>query len=272
MIDSGWNCTAATGSVRCSTAMITPSSLSAVTASSSGKARALGEQRVVAADREALAAGPSNSRPPQHARPRDGLPCIGYVEHAERAAEILDDALQAEAHAEHRHARAAAQRRASPHAKSSGRPGPGDSTTRSGRSPSSSRARAKSGAQRRHLGAGLAEVVGQRVHERVLVVDQQHPPAARRAWPRRWRPRRSPRRSPRIASRQRRRLQLASRASSASGSRVVEQRRADPDLGDAVLASGSCAASARCSCCRRRSCRPIAPPYQRARASARGPR
>src|SRR5690606_8763496 len=36
MIDSGWNCTAATGSLLCSKAMMTPSSVSAVTRNSSG--------------------------------------------------------------------------------------------------------------------------------------------------------------------------------------------------------------------------------------------
>jgi len=36
MMDSGWNCTAATGSLRCSIAMIVPSSVSAVTMKSRG--------------------------------------------------------------------------------------------------------------------------------------------------------------------------------------------------------------------------------------------
>ena len=74
--------------------------------------------------------------------------------------------------------RAAAGRRARPAAssqpKSDGRPGPGDSTTRSGASSSSSGG-VEAGPQRRHLGGLLPEVVAQGVHERVLVVHERAP-------------------------------------------------------------------------------------------------
>ena len=61
--------------------------------------------------------------------------------------------------------------------KSAGQPGPGDSTTRSGRVARRAASGGEAEAQRDHLGALLAEVVGQRVHERVLVVDEQDPEA-----------------------------------------------------------------------------------------------
>ena len=57
--------------------------------------------------------------------------------------------------------------------KSDGQPGPGDSTTRSGRDLVDHRLR-EAVAQRDDLGALLAEVVGQGVDEGVLVVDEQH--------------------------------------------------------------------------------------------------
>ena len=60
------------------------------------------------------------------------------------------------------------------------RPGPGESTTRSGESVVAG-VGGEAGAQRDDLGAGLAQVVGQRVHERILVVDEQDALARARA-------------------------------------------------------------------------------------------
>ena len=104
------------------------------------------------------------------------------VEHAERAAEVLDHALQPEADAEDGHAALHERLRSVPDtSKSRGVPGPGDSTTRSGASVVERVARESRARSVDHLGARLAQVVGQRVHERVLVVDEQDALARARA-------------------------------------------------------------------------------------------
>ena len=172
------------------------------------------------------------------------------IEHVEHAAEILDDPLQAEADAENREMRARPGDRASRAiAKSAGRPGPGDSTTRSGRSPCRSSMRAEIRAHRRDFGAGGANVAGERVDERILVIDQQHLPAApggidrRRRLPQPLGSARSRRtaRTPSIGSRLPR---LAGRCRTA-GWRRRGPRPCRPSC-------ASCAGSGRCSCCRRR--------------------
>ena len=90
---------------------------------------------------------------------------------------MLDHGLQAQAHAEGRaDAGRRVRRAARSQPKSDGRPGPGESTTRSG-AYSSSMARVEPGPQSRDLGALLGEVAGERVHEGVLVIDEQHPDA-----------------------------------------------------------------------------------------------
>ena len=98
--DSGWNCTPSMRSVRWRTPMTSPSSVRAVTTSSSGTLRR--GERVVAADLDLLGQSREHALPVvvDHAR----LPVEERSRRADRAAEGLDDGLVTEADAERRHA------------------------------------------------------------------------------------------------------------------------------------------------------------------------
>ena len=114
------------------------------------------------------AAGPSSTRTVP------GLPCAGEASRPScpPACSTMACSPRHTPNAAIPRASSAVSRSSQP--KSDGRPGPGESTTRSGPVLVQQR-RVEPGPQRGHLRALLAEVAGQRVHERVLVVDQQHP-------------------------------------------------------------------------------------------------
>ncbi len=101
MIDSGWNCTAAIGSLACSMPMIVPSSLSAVMMKSRGRRRRIGKDRVVAADGHFLGEAGEDDARLQHADARR-LAVHRQCQMAQLAAIGLGERLQAEADAEDR--------------------------------------------------------------------------------------------------------------------------------------------------------------------------
>ena len=127
-MDSGWNCTAASGRVRCSTAMTTPSSLSAVTTRSAGRSRIANRSGSV---RPKALGSPRTAAPPT-TRTREALPCIGQsrTPSAPRNARPCPAARGRRRTTGRPRSKRA---RACPRRRSPARPGPGDSTTRSGR-------------------------------------------------------------------------------------------------------------------------------------------
>ena len=78
MIDSGWNCTAATGSARCSRAITTPSAVRAVTSSSGGRlaSGACSEWYRPTVTRSGR---PAKIVPGRATSTRAGLPCTGVA-------------------------------------------------------------------------------------------------------------------------------------------------------------------------------------------------
>ena len=171
---SGWNCTPSTSCSRWRTPMIVPSAVVAVTSRLGGQRRRVDRQRVVAGRRQRRRQAGEHA--PPCGRSCDVLPCISSVRADDRRAVDVADRLVAEAHAEHRRA-AGGERRdgAQMIPASSGRPGPGESST-----PSGSRAtRLVDGegvvAVDDRLGAELAEVLDEVEDEAVVAVEHEHP-------------------------------------------------------------------------------------------------
>ena len=188
------------------------------------------EERVVAARGE-LARQPGEEPPAPDLDTR-GLAVHGVVEHTELAPQVLHDALEPEADPEGRNP-AREQRVQRPRQiEIARRAGAGREDHQVGPQVVED-ARREAGPPRRHLSTGLAEIVRQRVDERVLVVDQEH--AAARAF------------VPHLHPRARLRAPWAPEGVEEGGGLqprllllgvglgVVEERRPDAHLGGAVL-------------------------------------
>ena len=133
---------------------------------------ALREQRMVAADREALRQ--SLQQPARQGMHDRGLAVHRHVQQAERAAEIFDNALQSEAHAEDRDALFDQQIKGFANREIGGPARPRRQHDEVGTQPLAQLLAGKVVTQGRHRRAGRAYIAGQRVHEAILVIDQQH--------------------------------------------------------------------------------------------------
>jgi hypothetical protein len=188
------------------------------------------EQRVVSARAE-LGRQPLEEPPAQHPD-AGGLAVNGWIEHAERAAAVLDHALKAEAHAERRDAAVNQRGDRAGHVEIPRRAG----TRREHRQVRLhvvERGLGKAAAQRHDLGAGLAQIVGERVDERILMIDEQHAAAGAGSRARRMRRTVEPARAAdRVEERRGFQLGLGLFG---GGIGIVEQGGAGTDLGDAVL-------------------------------------
>ena len=128
------------------------------------------------------AGSPASSEPPA-TWTRPGLPCAGSGSRDSVAARVLHHRLQAQADAEDRQVPRVhlVEQRGAAEVGRPPRPGRHDHQVRR---VGVEQVRGEAEAQRGHLGAVLAEVVAQRVHERVLVVNQQDPGSVVDATPR----------------------------------------------------------------------------------------
>ena len=176
-IDSGWNCTAQRAAAGSSIAITTPSApsgeQSAAVTSNPPRTSPAGAYRLWYRPAVNSAGSPASSAPsghPDQAR----LAVRGLRQQGQGAAGVLHHGLQAQADAEHRQVPRVdlvEQRRA---AEVGRPPGTGRHDYQVRRIGVEQRGR-EPGPQRGHLGALLPEVVAERVHERVLVIDEQDP-------------------------------------------------------------------------------------------------
>ena len=100
-----------------------------------------------------------------------------HVEHRERAAEIFDDPLQAEADAKNRQLPLHQQIEGLGHCEIRRPPRPRRQHDEIVTAARPQFGAGQIGAHRHDLGAGRADVIGQGVDERIFVIDQQHPAA-----------------------------------------------------------------------------------------------
>ena len=142
-----------------------------------GERHAPGVERVVAADAEATRQ-PLEERASLH-RDLRGLAVDRLVELVEPAAEILGHGLQPEANAEQRHVLRQHEGDRLGGAEILGPAGAGREHDEIGRALPQRLAR-RLGPERLDLGAGLAQVVGERMDKRILVIDQEHAPRSPR--------------------------------------------------------------------------------------------
>ena len=221
--------------------MMTPSSVSAVTSRHAGQA-SRGRRTASDSGRPGTLSGRPSKTPYAVMLDERRLAVHRVVEHAQLAAERLDDALQAEADAEHRDA--AAARRAGPgRARRNRRGGPGRARSESGRGDFVDQLQREAGAIGDHFRAGLPRVVGERVDEAVVVVDQQQ-------FGRRRRGQFGARRLPSASSgrpRARKKPVALRRVScsSSGGHGIVEQRRARRIAARCRRAGGPCGSGCR---------------------------
>ena len=171
-IDSGWNCTAAMGRApvlqRHDDAVV---GLGGDPEQVVGKGHAPGVERVVAADLEARRQAPKE-RGALHLDLRR-LAVDRLVELIEPAAEILGHGLEPQAHPEERHVLRQHQRDGLGGAEIFGAARTRREHDEIGRAVAQCFARGLR-PERLDLGAGLAQVVGERVDEGILVIHQQH--------------------------------------------------------------------------------------------------
>ena len=236
-IDSGWNCTAHRPAAASSMAITTPSAPSgeqsdAVTVEPAADLPGRRVQAVVAPGGE-LGGQPGQQRSPGHLD-QPGLPCAGSgsSDSAPPACSTMACSPRQTPKAGSPRAYTSSSSAAQPKSAGPSRAGREDHQVRCVGVEQCGR---ESGPQRGHLGALLAEVVAQGVHERVLVVDQQHPQAAAGRTARARGGRTSAPAAIRPAS-----ASVSSRAralicvsfSSASGTESIQQRRARPHRRD----------------------------------------
>ena len=173
-IDSGWNCTPSTGSVRCRTPITTSSSHQAVR-SRSGARSGSHHQRVVARRHHGIVE-PARTPCARRGGSRLVLPCTGSRPRTTRAAERLADRLVAQADAEDRHAPGQpADRLHRDAGLVGGLRARARSPGGSGRSASTPATSIGVVAAHLHLGAQLPEVLDEVVGEAVVVVDHDDP-------------------------------------------------------------------------------------------------